>query len=462
MGLTRISFSKPDLLEISRNPRISSLITDDDLKTFFEHLDAILTQRRNPDFIRDEEPNYSPQNIYQALSLIENEQLNKNRIFLEFTRNYKFKKEDFNNRLQELIHHDDQSDLPKLVNLFFENLEELKLNAPDLYSAPELEYTLENIIDALLISKLKYPQEINHLKDSLLPNELLSEKLFDIFLKAMFNDKQKPQIFEDLIPHQFHDDPSLDDKLSHSSHAITLRGLMFNKFVTNESKERIQLLHDAGSKIENRLREKLKIGSLKIILVPYGSSLKGYANQFSDLEFGLHIYSKDKNVQKKINKFLCAEDTNADILNIAKEEIIKLNPNVSIEELLPETSNIENLSEFFENHNKLCTNIDIFLPIAYGNKEDIGRLRANILRTYSIKGGSNSLEWTKMQENFRDCISLGESDEIKAKAFVWLKRAGLIPYRFVQDGLEAINSNFKGLFELPALDTMLRGIDIKT
>lgn len=340
-------------------------------------------------------------------------------------------------------------------------MEELKLNAPDLYSAPESEYTLENIIDALLISKLKYPQEINHLKYSLLPKELLSENLFDIFLKAMFNDKQKPQIFEDLIYHQFHDDPSLDDKLSHSSHAITLRGLMFNKFVTNESKERIQLLHDAGSKIENRLREKLEIDSLKIILVPYGSSLKGYANQFSDLEFGLHIYSKDKKVQGKINKFLRAEDTNADILNIAKEEINKLNPNVSIEELLPEISNIENLSEFFEDHNKLCTNIDIFLPIAYGNKKDIELLRANILRTYSIKG-SNSLEWTKMQENFRDCISLGESDEIKAKAFVWLKRAGLIPYLFVQYGLEAINSNLKGLFELPALDTMLRGIDIKT
>jgi hypothetical protein len=82
VGLTRISFSKPDLFEISRNPRISSLITDDDLKTFFEHLDAIFTQSRNPDFKRDEEPNYSPQNIYQALSLITNEQLNKNRIFL--------------------------------------------------------------------------------------------------------------------------------------------------------------------------------------------------------------------------------------------------------------------------------------------------------------------------------------------------------------------------------------------
>ena len=135
-------------------------------------MDAIFTQSINPDFIRDEEPNYSPQNIYQALSLITNEQLNKNRIFLEFTRNYKLNKEDLNNRLQELINRDEKSNLPKLVNLFFENLEELKLNAPDLYSAPESEYTLENIIDALLISKLKYPQEINHLKDSLLPKEL--------------------------------------------------------------------------------------------------------------------------------------------------------------------------------------------------------------------------------------------------------------------------------------------------
>src|SRR5262249_35764841 len=74
-----------------------------------------------------------------------------------------------------------------------------------------------------------------------------------------------------------------------NSYARTLQQLLYGDTVTRDSIDRRRALKTIGPELERYLQKILKNRDIRIMVVALGSSLKGYANTTSDIEFAMAI-----------------------------------------------------------------------------------------------------------------------------------------------------------------------------
>ena len=74
-----------------------------------------------------------------------------------------------------------------------------------------------------------------------------------------------------------------------NSFSAAIKELVSGPFITDESKARRKILNEIGRNIEQFIQRILKDRSICIAIIPYGSTLKGYASHDSDIELSIVI-----------------------------------------------------------------------------------------------------------------------------------------------------------------------------
>jgi hypothetical protein len=158
--------------------------------------------------------------------------------------------------------------------------------------------------------------------------------------------------------------------------------------ITDESKARRKILNEIGRNIEQFIQRVLKDRSICIAIIPYGSTLKGYASHDSDIELSIVI------VEGKFTGDI-PDHTNSEVFSYANRLISEkgYKPEAMTEAL----TSVSNLPACFERltdagdvwdkkHEMENSNLHkIFMPIAYGDGAAIERLRGGSLTWFRKK-----------------------------------------------------------------------------
>ncbi len=242
------------------------------------------------------------------------------------------------------------------------------------------------------------------------------------------------------------DEPQLRKR---NPYAESLRNFIQN-FATPESIARLNLLKKLGHRIEEFMRKELESPQLKIMIVPLGSTLKGYAAQESDVEYAISVLSGLKHniteedregIFGEINKMIEAEG-------------------YPIETLMHALTNVEDLSEeirFNEQGDGLVnSSYDyLFLPVAYGDRNMVENYRREFISYCANK--LSAMLWERFKRAYYnrniDLIPVSREKEKKRHFHDWL--------RGMKIESETQIRSFQQKRSLPSLEEMMKiyGVD---
>lgn len=229
------------------------------------------------------------------------------------------------------------------------------------------------------------------------------------------------------------------------------------KEITSESVKRRKALSKIGSKVEKYMQTILHDKKIKIAIFPLGSSLKGYAAESSDIEYGICVLEGaiekiSDNNKSKIHNFTChlleeqgflGEPLMGSIHSIMiMPEEIRLLSNSKVEEEADEVLDDNSLSGFFQ----------IFLAPMFRDEVALNKIRRQIL-TSLARHSNREFLWAFIQGEFNKYARIDfEWAENKTHVKEFLANKGYDSGNFERDILE-YNRTRKLL--LPDLEVML-------
>jgi hypothetical protein len=460
MDLARLSFSNKYLSETFKSDALKDQISTTQVQSFFRFLDNLIKSDKT-----DTEQEFNAKNIYEALSQINDVGFDKDKVFLELCRNYKFKASELKLLMDKNIPDEVEKKYGdpfyRSKEFLLQHIAGLQEAAPDIYGENQDEYTLEHLVDALILSSVRAGNDVYQLKERIFPDDFLSDELFNTFVETNYREgKYKANSLKISQPHENHCDPSLRE-FEEGPFATGLKKLVFNQFHTDEARRRFKLLHDLGPKLEEKLREDFNIDSLQVIIVPYGSTVKGYSTESSDLEYGLDIYTKNHEDQYELDEVMSDNTTQDRVFEMMNKLISQAAPDIEIEGIQSEITSVSDLSNCFHYdlsgeylaHGTAIHNI--FLPIAYGDSSDIQTLRRNIIDAISQNDDAN-YDWQRgVQNRFREnFMPTANALYVKPKQFVVFKRLGLISSDFIENGYSSFAQKLYNEIKIPGLEEM--------
>jgi len=214
------------------------------------------------------------------------------------------------------------------------------------------------------------------------------------------------------------------------SYATMLERLWNPAGITQASIDRRNGLAQVGNLIEKFMKKFLKSPKLKIAIVPAGSALKGYATEDSDIEYKIYITEgMDPHIRE-----LATEDVERIVDELGG--YLDLSKGFGIDFLFLAVSSIYNYSAFSQEANIselyslgddwiIYDSLfgDLFLPIAYGNQNQVQKIRKNVLRVIRNQTQWPQRKmWARIQENTNNYteIDLEQVDE-KPHLQSWLQ-----------------------------------------
>ena len=260
------------------------------------------------------------------------------------------------------------------------------------------------------------------------------------------------------------------------AYGAVLRSILKDPAVTKESAKRVDVLRRIGRDLEIFVRDYIKnndiapkIEDIHIVLVPCGSSLKGYAGNNSDIDFEVYFISATPR-GKLVNPFHYMKDREAFFNKCGKlfrREKKKDNSSsvYTTDAIAPGMMGRYNLSYFTEDADadidgdfilfrlalgwnqfdleNLCF---LFLPAAYGNGELIEKARNKAIRFISAQDNAKKI-WKSIQAKFIDMLEI-EAGLTKEKKHLakWLKEKDV--------GRRELNKQHAKTLALPSLDEM--------
>lgn len=211
-----------------------------------------------------------------------------------------------------------------------------------------------------------------------------------------------------------------------NSYGMALRRLLNGPAVTQESIKRRRILNKIGLEAERYVRTHYDNPNVKIIITPYGSTLKGYADEKSDLEYAIYIVSgaeKEPALDRSPRRIRIHEEIN-NLIN-GQQEGVKAEDMIGV---LP----IMNLSGFPSGDVRgslLGGELDawylmhLFLPMEYGDGSLIEQRRKNIITYFSEKGQEGQDAWKSIQRVYAEYVAIREGDvNLKSHLRSWLAR----------------------------------------
>ena len=227
-----------------------------------------------------------------------------------------------------------------------------------------------------------------------------------------------------------------------NAYAERLQKLM--ERATAESIRRRDILNQAAPQLENYLRHYYGDDSIKIAVVPAGSTLRGYASTDSDLEYDVMILAS-----KKLPSEISMEDCRYHFNPFFRSSILNIDEHINFDDhFMMWIENIDTLidhpEKYFERRDRVPYIFEkLFAPIAYGDPELIERARKNAIawmRTHS------SL-WPELQRDYARNIIFSESNlAFKPHLKQWIIDQGL-----QENGAQ---EQLKSELGLPSLDVM--------
>ncbi|MCR4337741.1 MAG: hypothetical protein NUV91_08055, partial [Candidatus Omnitrophica bacterium] len=211
--------------------------------------------------------------------------------------------------------------------------------------------------------------------------------------------------------------------------ARAYRNLLLNEHVTQESRNRRDVLAKIGPQVEQFVRNRLRNQRIKIAIAPVGSSLNGYASATSDVEYMLYIVDGlgnevlryDRNDQEfldivaEVGRLLAAEGYEVDG---QRDIAMEINNFSGLNQRMPElpdqamSGGSLAIAEYFH---------PLFIPIVYGDGVLVARAR------YNLVNGIEEVDWQAIQELYWDRIARIVEDNVGTKPHLaeWLRAQGV-------------------------------------
>jgi len=238
-------------------------------------------------------------------------------------------------------------------------------------------------------------------------------------------------------------------------YANFMRSLVVD-YSTKESQERLRLLHELGPQIEEIVQNELKNKTIKIAVIPRGSTLKGYAGKESDVEYTICILSgagglrtvlepeQEHNIFKAVNDLIALK-------GYAPERFLEHN--------FIHISNYSDIDNIFFGFflEVFAEEISyIFLPSVYGDNDLIDQVRKDILSGISKKKDALK-RWAALKEYLKekDAVSIN-AGLVEEKEHL---RKFLMDNSIDPDSQKAID-DFNAKRQIPGLREMLKSYDL--
>lgn len=213
-------------------------------------------------------------------------------------------------------------------------------------------------------------------------------------------------------------------------YGMALRRLLTGSGVTPESIKRRRILNKIGPEAE-RYAQALygNNPNIKIVITPYGRTLKGYADEESDLEYAIYIISgaeEEPALDRGVRRIRIHEEINSLINNqqerVKAEDMIAVLPIMNLSGI---TSGDVRVS-LLESELDAWYLMHLFLPVEYGNGSLIEQCRKNIITYFSRKGQEGQEAWKSIQRVYAEYVAIREGDvSLKPHLRNWLARQGV-------------------------------------
>lgn len=263
-----------------------------------------------------------------------------------------------------------------------------------------------------------------------------------------------------------------------NTYARAINNLINGSEVTQASRLRMAVLKKVGPKIEQFIQNYFSNPNLRIAIIPLASTLKGYAIEDSDIDYAIYILDGlDSNIRAlrqgqksaildELTKLIRAEGFQPD------SALMDSFPLINFSDV---THGIfKHISR--QNETYLTALAHIFLPIAYGDKNLIEKIRYNVIDSFHNQSDRRRESWDKIQEFYWQVIEILSADlSFKPQLKEWLVPQGVdegyleeylqaSPYEKYQygrrletyGGFRIFYERRKGRMSLPNLEAMVQ------
>jgi hypothetical protein len=230
------------------------------------------------------------------------------------------------------------------------------------------------------------------------------------------------------------DEPQLGQQ---NPYAREFERLLHGPQVTRESIARREALRKIGPLVERYTQWLLGSKNIRIAIFPLGSSLKGYANVRSDVEFTVSILAgfhrspnseESKRILGKAVSLLCGKGYQADGMLTAITSVSNLS---DITDGLIDNAFEAELKEIIDHPGYADDTFRLFLPAAFAAGSILEQARANFIEFAHERRLLKDV-WPKIQHDYQDALRI-EADLADSKPHLrrWLKNTlkalGTIP-----------------------------------
>lgn len=259
------------------------------------------------------------------------------------------------------------------------------------------------------------------------------------------------------LEHELHVPDSLNPEPQFSQenlYGAALRNLLYGPRVTQASIQRRQILSTIGPAAERAVQALYGDDlNVKIAIVPYGSTLKGYADDKSDLEYTVYILSGREGgsaLERGVQRIHIHEAINEliDRAGVHAEPMIVVLPVMNLSGLDQEAVSGSLLDEQLDAWNLM----HLFLPAVYGDAVRIEQSRKHVIAHFGSRGREGEQTWQALRRLYAEYVAIRQGDvDLKPHLRDWLQRQGVA-------SLEAFNRT--RAVGLPDLGEMARIYDV--